>query len=306
MSKMFTDEELKNLAMSGHEKVWNAVKSGSVDDAAKEFDHVVGLYKELHQLFNGWMTSIITYASNKHGHDAAKVIVPIEDLFANYADIGFSLTSVRSLVRDSSKVFRDKLDSGDLDGALEFYLDVEKGAKDLHDFYRDYCGSLLTNLYKNHGVDSLSDCLEYSCEKDWLAWYDGVNQLPPKERIIATLEFYAIANFGNLRITEEGDWIKAVQDPCGSCGRQHRGGRYEAPWNFAKVEEKHPLSYGQGGNTIYRAHVAMMHHIIPIKMHGGPWPHKQCPRTKNGTCHISIHKENPYQPVANDLIRWSD
>ncbi|MDD7910847.1 MULTISPECIES: hypothetical protein [Pseudovibrio] len=306
MSQMFTPAELEKLAMSGHQRMLAAANSGSNEELRQEFDHVVGLYTDLHRLFNGWMTSIITFTSNTFGHDSAKAIVAVEDLFGNYADTSFSLASIRSLVRDAAARFQERLDLGDLDGAIEFYLEVEKGAKDLHDFYRDYCGSLLTNVYRNHGVDALQDCLEYSCEKDWLDWYAGVNKLPPKERIIATLEFYAIANFGKLRITEEGDWIHAVQDPCGSCGRQQRGGRYEEPWNLAIVEEKHPLSYGQGGNTVYRAHVAMMHHIMPIKLHGGPWPHKQCPRSKFGTCHIRIHKENPYQPVANEDIHWSD
>ena len=120
------------------------------------------------------------------------------------------------------------------------------------------------------------------------------------------IDFYSVANFGNLTVTEYEDRIHFTQDPCGSCGRQQRAGMPESPWNFATIKEAHELSYGMGGNSVFRTHVAMMHHILPIETHGGPWPHKQCPRSKFGVCEVDVYKENPWQSVDPELVRWSD
>lgn len=305
-SPMFSASELETLGQSGLERMQAAIHSDDHDRIKTTFQHVIALYHEEHVLFHGWLTSIIAYASEKLGHQAAKHLVPMEALFSNFAGEGVTMASVRPFFEDPLSIFTEKLEHGDTDGAFEFYRTVERGARDLHDFYRDYCALMLTRLYREHGIDHLNDCLRYSATRDWLAWYESVNKLPDKERIIRTIEFYAIANFGRLTVREDGDWIHAVQNPCGSCGRQQRSGRYESPWNFAVIEEEHPLSFEMGGNTIYRAHVAMMHHILPIERHGGPWPHKQCPRSKYGRCYISIHKYNPYEPIPREEIRWSD
>jgi hypothetical protein len=201
-------------------------------------------------------------------------------------------------------VFAAKLAARDLDGARRFFAEVETGARDLHDFYRDYVSTLLSNVYRRYGVDVLAECLRASSEKDWMPWMLTEVDTPPRERLIAWAELLGVGNFATIRIEEQADRFVMIQDPCGSCGRQHLGGRYDPPWNLATIVEPHATTYGTGGCTAYRAHIPMMHYVMPLERIGAPWPLIQCPRSKEGQCKVTLFKDTR-QPVAPAEAGWS-
>ncbi|MDJ0751780.1 MAG: hypothetical protein QNJ11_20010 [Woeseiaceae bacterium] len=305
--RMFTDEELAYLQMSGAERVAADLKSGDRDKAKATFSYVLSLRKEEYVLYQGWMTSSVLFIGDKYGHAAARDLMAFEELYGNYGGWrGLDTPKIHTMMNEPDSVFGGMVDKGDIDGAYEFYLEVERGARDLHDFYRDQCTVMVTKIYEKWGVDVLDEALRWAYDKDWLPWYESVSAMPAKERIAKVLDFYSVANFGNITATEHEDRIHFTQDPCGSCGRQQRAGMSEAPWNFATIKEAHELSYNMGGNSVFRTHVAMMHHILPIETQGGPWPHKQCPRSAFGVCEVDVYKDDPWHPVDAEAIRWSD
>jgi hypothetical protein len=304
--RIFTPEELQALSLSGSERVKKAVDSGDAGEAQRVFDHVIDLYRQFHDLYHGWVPSLIVYLNDTYGHDVAKGFSHIEDVLAHSARVGMNLESIRIMQTEPEKAFAQKLEDGDFFGAYEFYLHVERGCRDLHDFYRDYVSTMLSHVYREYGVDALADCLRASSEKDWMPWMMDEIDTDPRERLIVWADLLGVANFGNITIEEQDDRFVVLQNPCGSCGRQHRGGRYDEPWGLAVVQEKdHPLTYGQGGCSVYRAHIPMMHYIMPVERIGAPWPLVQCPRNKAGQCKVTLYKD-PRQKAPDAKAQWSD
>jgi len=114
----------------------------------------------------------------------------------------------------------------------------------------------------------------------------------PKERIRSWISLL-LGNFATIRVEEDDEKFTIFQDPCGSCGRQIRDGCYKPPINLAVVKEKHPITFNSGNVTVYQAHLAVMHTIMPIEWIGAPWPAIVCPTgATGGPCRIFMYK-NP-------------
>ncbi len=302
--RLIDDHELAALALSGSERVAAALKSEDSAQAQEVFDHVIALYRQFHDLYHGWTASLFAFLNESYGHDVCKALTHIEDVLAHSARIGMSLDAVRSFHEDPERKFAAMLAAGDFNGAGEFCQDVERGARDLHDFYRDFVSTILSRVYREYGVDALAECLRASSEKDWMPWMEEEINDDPRDRLVVWAELLGVANFGNISIEEHDDRFVMIQNPCGSCGRQHRGGRYDEPWDLAIIEEKHATTYGTGGCTAYRAHIPMMHYVMPVERMGGPWPLIQCPKEKSGRCRVTLFKD-PKQAVAESEVGWS-
>ena len=302
--RLFTREELNDCARSGAERVTSAMELLEPTAALEIFDHVVALYRRFHQLYHGWMASITAFATDHYGHTAAAEITALDDVLALSAQEGFSLEKVAALQGDAGPRLRDLLEAGDRRGALALFGEIEAGARGLHDFYRDAVSTFLSRIYRRYGVDQLAASLRASSEFDWMPWMLEEIETDPRERLIAWAELLGVGNFASIAIEEDDEKFTIRQNPCGSCGRQHRDGRYEAPWNLAIVNEKHEITYGQGDTTAYRSHIPMMHYVMPMERIGAPWPLIRCPRSRTGTCHIYLYK-NPRQTVPQAEASWS-
>jgi hypothetical protein len=303
--RLFSVEELDALSMSGAERVAAALHTGDAVEARRVFEHVLDQYRGFHGLYHGWTASLFAFLNENYGHEVCKALTHIEDVLAHSARVGMKLDLIRLLQENPEAEFSDRLAANDFNGAGEFYTDVERGARDLHDFYRDYVSTMLSRIYREYGVDALAACLRASSEKDWMPWMEEEIDTDPRARLIIWADLLSVGNFGNISIEEHDDRFVMTQDPCGSCGRQHRGGRYDEPWHLAIIEEPHPTTYGTGGCTAYRAHIPMMHYVMPVERMGGPWPLIQCPQEKSGQCRVTLFKD-PRQPVPASEVGWND
>lgn len=304
-TRLFTDEELEHLSRSGAERVRRAVASGDAPLATQEFAHVLALFRQFHDLYHGWTASLFEHLNAKYGHEVAKAFTHIEFTLARSAASGMTLVAIRSLMEAPEARFAERLEAGDFAGAYECYLEVERGARDIHDFYRDYVSFIMSNVYRGYGVEALEVCLRASSEKDWMPWMLQDIEDDPKARLITWAELLGVANFGSITIEEHADRFVMVQNPCGSCGRQHRGGRYDEPWDLAVVSERHPITYNQGNATTYRSHIPVMHYLMPLERIGAPWPLIQCPREKSGKCRVTLYKDARTGIASADAC-WSD
>lgn len=302
--RMFTGQELAAHARSGAERVAEAIETQSPAGAVATFLHVVDLYRRFHQLYHAWMASIGVFATERYGHAVAAEISALDDVLALSANDGFSLEHVALLQSDPQTTLRKYLDAGERTAAKRFYDAVESGARGLHDFYRDAVSMFLSRIYRRYGVEDLAASLRASGELDWMPWMLEEIETDPRERLIAWAELLGVGNFATIAIEEDDEKFVFRQDPCGSCGRQHDGGRFEDPWNLAMVSEPHAITYGDGPTTIYRAHIPMMHYVMPVERIGAPWPLIRCPRSKGGTCLVHLYK-NPRQAVAESEASWS-
>lgn len=304
MSKrLFDQKELDALCKSGLVRVGEAIDRGDPDLATETVATVIALYRRFHQVYHGWSVSLSAFAAERFGHEAAAEIMSLDAVLARSARSGFSLDDIALLDEDPVSAVRDLLEGGDAPAAKALFSRVDSGARGLHDFYRDAVTTELSRVYRRGGVETLEACFRASSELDWMPWMMAETQDPPRDRLIAWADLLSVGNFGVLAIQEEDDKFVIRQDPCGSCGRQVREGRYKAPWNLAIVEDDHATTYGQGGVPIYRTHIPMMHYVMPVERIGAPWPLIRCSRKKEGVCRIHLYKD-PKQKVPADAAAW--
>lgn len=292
--RLFTQAELDALCLPGATRVCAAIDTGGKEHAQAVYTDVEKAFREFHDIYHRWVATILEFLFEHHGHEAMAKALPLEKLLAGALKMGMTSEEILTAADAPQRRMTELLDAGDKAGAKQFYVEVEKACRDLHDFYREWVTSLLSHVYREYGVEELNRCLRYSSEKGWMPWMmeDITHDAPDRLRDWARL--LAVGNFATLKIEEDDEKFVITQNPCGSCGRQHRDGRYAPPWDLALVKEKHPITFNLGEVTAYRTHIAVMHTIMPIERIGAPWPVIQCPRTKDGACRILLYK-NPRQ-----------
>lgn len=57
--------------MSGGESVKAAIGSGNNARGRAEFDYVVALYKQFHDVYHGWTASLYVHLNDEYGHENA-------------------------------------------------------------------------------------------------------------------------------------------------------------------------------------------------------------------------------------------
>ncbi len=302
--RLFTEEELALHGRGGRERFLDALGCGDPEEAIRVLEKILARYRQFHELYHGWTASLHSFLAERYGHEVASRLTALDDVLARSGEAGLDLEALVAFRDDPARAIRERLDAGDTAGVRTRFDAIEAGARGLHDFYRDAVSTVLSRIYREFGVEALAASLRASSEKDWMPWMLEEIESDPKTRLVEWAELLAVGNFGSIAIEEDDEKFVIVQSPCGSCGRQHRGGRYDAPWNLAVVQEKHPITYGTGGTTVYRAHIPMMHSIMPRERIGAPWPLIRCPRQKGGSCRIHLYKD-PRQPVPDELSSWS-
>jgi len=290
-TRLFTQSELNTLCLSGEARFLAALESGNKAHAKAVYEDVEKAFREFHDIYIKWVATILEFLYERHGHEAMAKALALEGMLAGAFRMGMTLDEVLITSDSPQKRMNALIDAGDKAGAKKFYREVEKTCRDLHDFYREWVTASISHVYREYGVEELNQCLRYSSEKGWMPWMMEDITHDVKTRLQDWTRLLAVGNFATLKIEEDEEKFVIIQDPCGSCGRQHREGRYDAPWNLALVKEKHPITFNQGEVTAYRTHIAVMHTIMPIERIGAPWPVIQCSHEKSGTCRILLYKD---------------
>jgi hypothetical protein len=177
--------------------------------------------------------------------------------------------------------------------ALEAYRRIEEAYRKLHDAHRDAVAALWSILDTTAGRPALESCLRRLAELTLLRWMERDITESPHRRL-RKWSALLTANFGAVTIEELEDRFRIVQDPCGTCTRQLTDGRYESPLNLPSVPSWVPDHGPSDLVPIYRAHVGLMHWLMPLERIGHPWPVITCPlRMGTGPCQIDVLKD-PY------------
>ena len=292
--RLFTQSELDALCLPAADRVFAAIEGADKAHAQAVYTDVENAFREFHEIYHKWAATILEFLYERHGHEAMAKALPLETILAGAFRMGLTTKDVMTVAGSPHTRMAELIAAGDQAGAKKFYLEVEKAFRDLHDLYRDWVTSLMSHVYREHGVEGLNQCLRHSSKKGWMPWMMEDITHDAKTRLRDWVRLLAIGNFASLKIEEDDEKFVITQNPCGSCGRQHRDGRYEPPWNFPLVKEKHPITFNVGDVTTYRTHIAVMHTIMPIERIGAPWPVMECPQTKDGACRVLMYK-NPRQ-----------
>lgn len=165
---------------------------------------------------------------------------------------------------------------------------AEAERRRLHDQLVDVISVALTNLHRDGGGQALRASLREAGDRVLLGWMDRDVTAPAGTRVDAWARLLK-ANFSTVRVYEDDDRFRLVQDPCGTCGRQ-LGERLH--------EVEHLRLAVVDGTPVYRSHVSIWHHELPVERIGAPWPVFKCPPgNASGPCWVEVFKD-PLDPTA--------
>lgn len=293
MSRLLSDEELTLLARSPRQQLADAVGRGAWDEAERLWQEIRPAYFDLIRLFRGWVASLQEFILTNYGRDALADAARLESVVSGMLARRITVEELVRGAEDGDDPVAASLARRDAGAVLAAFDAVEPAIRHAHDAVRDWISALLSWVYRNRGIEALRAALRQSSELYWMPWmmedvtHEPVQRLRDWTRLLK-------ANFATIRLEEDDEKFVILQDPCGSCARQHAEGRYEGPAALAMVKEKDPLTFMEGNVTVYRTHIAMMHFIMPLERVGGPWPALWCPSTKEGVCRGLLYKDPRY------------
>lgn len=289
--RLFSQEELDAMCRPPREQMAAILATGDTDTAKQKYAELEDAFLAFHDIYYNWVALGQQFIYEEYGHDGLAKAVPISAVLVEALKLDMSVGEVLNCSKSAKERMNALINAGNVKETLKYYDYLEKGFQDIHDLYREWTSLLLSHVYREYGVDALEKCLRDSSEKRWMPWMmeDITHDAKQRLRDWVTL---LLGNFATLRIEEDDNKFTLFQDPCGSCGRQIRQGCHKPPLDLAIVKEKHPISFMEGEVTVYQAHIAVMHTIMPIERIGAPWPAIHCAKgATGGPCEIYLYKD---------------
>lgn len=291
-SRLFTHAELDAMCRAPQEQMAVVLAGGDKEAAKRRYAELEEAFLAFHDIYYHWVATVQEFLYERHGHEGLAKAAPLGAVLVEALKLNMSVGEVLNCSRSAKDRMAALIEAGNAEEVKKFYAYMEKGFQDLHDLYREWTSLLLSHVYREYGVEALEQCLRFSSEKRWMPWMMEDITHDPRERLRSWVTLL-LGNFAKIRVEEDDEKFTIFQDPCGSCGRQIRDGCYKPPLNLAVVKEKHPIAFNSGEVTVYQAHLAVMHTIMPIERIGAPWPAIVCPKgATGGPCRIFLYK-NP-------------
>lgn len=290
MSRLFTPQELEELAWTAAQRLAHACRDRDADGILATYAELDASFRSYVDLCRDWAGTILTWVQGRHGQPAATALLALEPV-AGQALADPEGARAATLVLPAHVARADTLiRAGDHDALLALLAEVREGYRFLHDLYRDWASAMLSAVYRGHGLAELEACLRNSSELVWMPWMGFDIDRDTRERVVEWTRLFVVGNFADITVLEDDERITLVQNVCGSCGRQQADGRYGAPWNLAVIDEVGPVTFCRPGVAVYRTHMAVMHTLMPIERIGAPWPAIECNHTGAGGCRIHMYK----------------
>ena len=297
--RLFTDDELIALARPPAAELDRLLRTGATDGVGAFATSIQRSWQGAIVGYHDWIAHTQAYLFERHGAPALSRLVPLTGrLLAIHPD--------RDLAgggEDPSAVpeaLADLAAAGDVDGVISRFGRWQDEQRRVHDLLRDWVSVLLSHVYERYGVDELESAIRYAGERTLLAWMPSDIARPPAKRLTSWARMLH-GHFTSFSLEEDDRKFTIVQDPCGSCTRQILQGRYDPPISLAVVRQPHLVSWGRGDTPIYRAHVPVMHQLLPAQAIGVPWPVNLCPAgLGTGPCRILLYKD----PLDADAKGW--
>ena len=291
-ARVFTDDELAALARSPRQEVVDTV--ADPDQLASTLRRLVGRYEGVLVGLRTWVATILAFVTETSGVEGLTAALHDEAAFLQQAAVPVATVTADAIVARAAR--------GAGDDAMRQWDELESYYRIHHDWWVDRVSVLLSHVYRTLGVDGLERSLRFTGRDFLLPWmpYDIVH--PPRRRLRVWVET-AKGNMSTIAgIEEDDDKFTITMDPCGSCGRQVAEREFPGPYDLAVITEDVPLSFGHGGTSVYRSHVAVIHHLIPLEQRGVPWPVINCPGPRQGgPCRTFLFKD-PDNRAAVDLL----
>ncbi len=166
--------------------------------------------------------------------------------------------------------------SGGEQALLVLWEQIHQSCAEAETALRDTVTAQLTFINAAFGAAGLEECLRAATEAIWVprmtadiscAAVDGCAIGPRRWRSATT----GRSASGNRTTDGPSRWI-----PWGRAGRQILEGRYRPPYGFGVVQGGSSVGVLREDITVYQAHLAVAHTLVPIERIGVPWPAIRC------------------------------
>lgn len=205
---------------------------------------------------------------------------------------GGTEADLRTVATRHADQVAEALRTDGVEAATALYDEVEAAHRRIHDGRLDLVSLVWSELVALGGRDALEDCLRSLADTSLMLWMATDRQ---QDLAARASEWAAVmrANFSSITVTQDADGVTFTSDPCGSCSRQILAGRPEA-LGLETVAPFAPEHVGPDAVTVYRAHVGLMHWLMPLERVGEPWPLIRCPRGQGtGPCSLTLAAPRP-------------
>ncbi len=200
----------------------------------------------------------------------------------------FTDEELKSMERRTLDVLKETIKAGDKKKAEELAQRMYEEFNFLHDGYMFWITGLLTYIYENYGINAVEKAERFAHTIEGKTVFK-----PPEKTDVRSLVIHLAKSLrGHLQPVEieEGDEkIVLTMKPCGSGERIIELGGYEA--GLARVEERHPITWGMKDFPIYCVHCTIME-MLAFEGAGELQPvHLVHEPKRHGFCHFAYYKD---------------
>ncbi len=291
-------EELVHICRGPHERLVEALDSLPPREVASEFLRLLALVRDIADLYARWSVVTLGWLHERHGLDAAASAAAVHELWPPSASPRLTdeqLEVVRDAFRSDGRVVAERVEglarAHDTTGLLAYWDEVNAACDLAEIIRRDTVTAQVTLVNERYGADGLEDCLRYATDLLWVPRMERDLANAPEVRVRNWAEKMATGHHGAISVAQHDDRWVITLDPCGSCRRQIRSGRYAPPWSFGVVAPGHRVGFYRPDITVYQAHLAIAHTLVPIERRGAPWPAMGCSGLDGGSCELVIYRD---------------
>ncbi|MGB3437655.1 MAG: hypothetical protein WBA97_02785 [Actinophytocola sp.] len=294
----FDQAELDRMCRPPLDRLRDALHEGGAEEVRTTYTRMASLIRDITDLYARWSAVTVGWLIERHGYDAAAAAFPVHELWPSDG-VPHLTGAAAQVARDvlggpdspTANAFAELAAAGDEQSILARWTEIHSACYTAETLRRDTVTALLTLVNSTYGTEGLHDCLRYATDVIWAPRMAGDLARPPEVRLASWAEKMSVGHNGGVSVVEEEDrWVFTL-DPCGSCGRQILDGRYAAPWHLGVVGDRHPISFLRDDITVYQAHVAVAHTIVPIERVGAPWPAMRCAGLAATPCELVIYRD---------------
>lgn len=191
----------------------------------------------------------------------------------------------------------EAIDNGDYEKAKKLTHRMYNEFLSMHDLYRNWVTSLLSEIGRRYGDQDLEIIMNESCKSWWRPIRKKIKQ--SSNDLKTQIKMFISGLHGHLQpleISEDSEKITVKMKPCGSGGRLVQEGKYEGRDSFLMLKKAQKITYGRTDFPVYCAHEAAMENV-DFEDDGTPFVIVE-PAKEIGKDHCSFicYKKDSYVP----------
>lgn len=174
----------------------------------------------------------------------------------------FSSNEISEMEKKTVDRIIEAIDSGDYDKAKKLTRRMYNEFLSMHDLYRNWVTSLLSEIGKRYGDQDLEVIMNESCKSWWRPIRQKIKQ--SSNDLKAQIKMFISGLHGHLQtleISEDSEKVTIKMKPCGSGGRLVQEGKYKGENAFLMLKKPQKITYGRKDFPVYCAHEAAMENV---------------------------------------------